>query len=129
MGLDVVEIRRRNLIQADQFPYPNLLGLTYDSGDPPALLDNLLKLADYQALRDEQVSSRADGILMGIGLASFLNNSGTGSSRNLVVRGGLHGGYECASIRVHSDGKVTIFSGRHWKRRGRCALASRRAAY
>jgi len=50
---------------------------------------------------------------MGIGLACFLDKSGTGSSRNLAVRGGLHGGYESASIRVHSDGKVTVFSGSH----------------
>ena len=113
MGLDVVEIRRRNLIQADQFPYPNLLGRTYDSGDPPALLDNLLSIADYRALRAEQKELRAEGILMGIGLASFLDKSGTGSSRNLAIRGGLHGGYESASVRVHSDGKVTVFSGSH----------------
>jgi carbon-monoxide dehydrogenase large subunit len=113
MGLDVVEIRRRNLIRADQFPYPNLLGRTYDSGDPPALLDKLLDIADYQGLRVEQEKLRADGILMGIGLASFLDKSGTGSSRNLAVRGGLHGGYESASVRVHSDGKVTVFSGSH----------------
>ncbi|MDA1324577.1 MAG: xanthine dehydrogenase family protein molybdopterin-binding subunit [Proteobacteria bacterium] len=113
MGLDVVEIRRKNLIQADQFPYPNLLGRTYDSGDPPALLDNLLEIADYQALREEQQKLRANGVLMGIGLASFLDKSGTGSSRNLAVRGGLHGGYESASVRVHSDGKVTVFSGSH----------------
>lgn len=113
MGMDVVEVRKRNLIRADQFPYPNLLGRTYDSGDPPALLDRLLELADYEALREEQKLLRADGILMGIGLACFLDKSGTGSSRNLAVRGGLHGGYESATVRVHSDGKVTVFSGSH----------------
>ncbi|MGE0424939.1 MAG: xanthine dehydrogenase family protein molybdopterin-binding subunit, partial [Reyranellaceae bacterium] len=113
MGLDVVEVRRKNLIRADQFPYPNPLGRTYDIGDPPALLDKLLAVADYPALRREQARCRAGGVWMGIGLAAFLDKSGTGSSRNLATRGGLHGGYESAIVRVHSDGKVTLFSGSH----------------
>ncbi|MBT5051438.1 MAG: molybdopterin-dependent oxidoreductase, partial [Rhodospirillaceae bacterium] len=128
MGMDVVAIRRKNLIRADQFPYPNLLGRTYDSGDPPALLDRLLKIADYEALRAEQQSLREDGILMGIGLACFLDKSGTGSSRNLAVRGGLHGGYESATVRVHSDGKVTVFSGSHSHGQGHDTAFSQLAA-
>ena len=47
---------------------------------------------------------------MGIGLACFLDKSGTGPRGNLAKRGGLHGGYESATVRVHSDGKVTLFS-------------------
>ena len=128
MGLDVVEIRRRNLIRADQFPYPNLLGRTYDSGDPHSLLDNLLAIADYDNLRVEQIYLRKKGILMGIGLACFLDKSGTGSSRNLAVRGGLHGGYESASIRVHSDGKVTVFSGSHSHGQGHATVFLQLAA-
>src|SRR5690606_21269454 len=62
-------------------------------------------------LRAEQARLRKDGVLMGIGLACFLDKSGTGSSRNLATRGGLHGGYESATVRVHSDGKATVFSG------------------
>ena len=54
LGIDVVEMRRRNLIARDDFPYPAPGGRTYDSGDPPALLDKLLGLADYPALRREQ---------------------------------------------------------------------------
>jgi aerobic carbon-monoxide dehydrogenase large subunit len=50
---------------------------------------------------------------MGIGLAAFVDKAGTGPSRNLAERGGLHGGFECATVRVHSDGKVTIFAGSH----------------
>jgi carbon-monoxide dehydrogenase large subunit len=111
MGLDVVEIRRRNLIPAERFPYPNRLGRTYDSGDPPALLQKLLEIADYDGLRAEQARLRDGGVLMGIGFACFLDKSGTGSSHNLAARGGLHGGYESATVRVHSDGKATVFSG------------------
>jgi carbon-monoxide dehydrogenase large subunit len=50
---------------------------------------------------------------MGIGLAAFIDKAGTGPSTNLARRGGLHGGWESAIVRVHSDGKVTIFSGSH----------------
>ena len=53
------------------------------------------------------------GVLMGIGLAAFIDKAGTGPSGNLAKRGGLHGGWESAIVRVHSDGKVTMFSGSH----------------
>ena len=113
LGIDVVEMRRRNLIASADFPYPAPGGRTYDSGDPPALLDRLLMLADYPALRREQHELRGQGVLMGIGLAAFIDKAGTGPSGNLAKRGGLHGGWECAVVRVHSDGKVTVFAGSH----------------
>jgi carbon-monoxide dehydrogenase large subunit len=113
LGIDVVEIRRRNLIAHDAFPYSAPGGRVYDCGDPPALLDKLLSLAHYPALRREQKELRRQGILMGIGLAAFVDKAGTGPSGNLAKRGGLHGGWESAVVRVHSDGKVTIFAGTH----------------
>jgi len=113
MGMDVVEIRHKNLIPFEGFPYQTQVGRIYDSGDPPALFKKLLDLADYPKLRDEQKRLRDEGVLMGIGIACFLDKSGTGSSRNLATKGGLHGGYESASVRMHSDGKVTVFSGSH----------------
>jgi carbon-monoxide dehydrogenase large subunit len=113
LGLDTVEIRRRNLLARSEFPYPAPGGRTYDSGDPPALLAKLLDLADYAALRREQAELRRRGVLMGIGLACFIDKAGTGPSGNLAKRGGLHGGWESAILRVHSDGKVTVFAGSH----------------
>ena len=113
LGIDAVEIRRRNLIARSDFPYPAPGGRVYDSGDPPALLEKLLSLADYPALRREQVELRKQGVLMGIGLACFIDKAGTGPSANLAKRGGLHGGWESAIVRVHSDGKVTVFAGSH----------------
>ncbi len=113
LGIDVAALRRRNLITAADFPYPAPGGRTYDSGDPPALFARLLELADYRALRAEQSGRRARGQHMGLGISCFLDKSGTGSSANLASRGGLHGGYESAIVRVHSDGRVTLFSGSH----------------
>jgi carbon-monoxide dehydrogenase large subunit len=113
LGIDVVEMRRRNLIARSEFPYSAPGGRVYDSGDPPALLQQLLTLADYPALRREQAALRRTGILMGIGLAAFIDKAGTGPSANLARRGGLHGGWESAIVRVHSDGKVTVLAGSH----------------
>jgi carbon-monoxide dehydrogenase large subunit len=113
LGMDAVEIRRRNLIGHADFPYPAPGGRVYDSGDPPALLDKLLSLVNYPALRQFQAELRKQGTLMGIGLACFIDKAGTGSSANLAKRGGLHGGWESATVRVHSDGKVTVFAGSH----------------
>jgi carbon-monoxide dehydrogenase large subunit len=113
LGIDAVEMRRRNLIGRADFPYPAPGGRTYDSGDPPALLEKLLALADYPALRKQQSELRRQNILMGIGLACFIDKAGTGPSANLALRGGLHGGWESAIVRVHSDGKVTVLSGSH----------------
>ncbi len=130
LGIDVVEIRRRNLIGARDFPYPAPGGRVYDSGDPPALLEKLLALADYPKLRKEQAALRRQGVLMGIGLAAFIDKAGTGPSGNLAKRGGLHGGWESAVVRVHSDGKVTILAGSHSHGQGHeitfCQVASDR---
>jgi aerobic carbon-monoxide dehydrogenase large subunit len=113
LGIDAVAIRRHNLISRAEFPYPAPGGRVYDSGDPPALLDRLLALADYPALRREQADLRRWGTLLGVGLAAFVDKAGTGPSANLAKRGALHGGWESANVRVHSDGKVTVFAGSH----------------
>src|SRR5262249_57748776 len=93
LDIDVVEMRQRNLIARGEFPYSAPGGRVYDSGDPPALLQRLLTLADYPALRREQARLRADGVLMGVGLAAFVDKAGTGPSGNLAQRGALHGGW------------------------------------
>ncbi len=113
LAIDTVEIRRRNLLAKSDFPYPAPGGRVYDSGDPPALLEKLLDLAGYGALRREQAALRKQGVLLGIGLACFIDKAGTGPSSNLAKRGGLHGGWESAIVRVHSDGKVTVYAGSH----------------
>src|SRR5258708_18480993 len=70
LGIDPVELRRRNLVPADAFPYTSAMGLVYDSGDYPACLDAALAALDYDALRAEQRARRArgDASLLGVGL-------------------------------------------------------------
>src|SRR5258705_9869109 len=75
LGLDPVEVRRRNLVQPDQFPYRTPSGGLYDSGDYPAVFDKALELARYDELRREQAKARAAGRYVGIGLALAVDPS------------------------------------------------------
>jgi 2-furoyl-CoA dehydrogenase large subunit len=79
-GLDRLEVRRRNLIRADEFPYPIPSGTTYDSGDYHAVIDKVLARADYRALIAERDRLRSDGLLAGIGIAACLEPSGANST-------------------------------------------------
>jgi CO/xanthine dehydrogenase Mo-binding subunit len=76
LGLDRAEVRRRNFIQPEQFPFKVPTGNTYDSGDYEAVLDKALKLADVDGWRAEQAKARAEGRYIGIGLASCQERSG-----------------------------------------------------
>jgi 2-furoyl-CoA dehydrogenase large subunit len=79
-GLDRLEVRRRNLIRAEQFPYLIPSGTTYDSGDYQAVIDKVVARADYQGLVAERNRMRAEGLLAGIGIAACLEPSGANST-------------------------------------------------
>jgi 2-furoyl-CoA dehydrogenase large subunit len=79
-GLDRLEVRRRNLIHAEQFPYLIPSGTTYDSGDYQAVIDKVLARADYAALVAERDRLRGEGLLAGIGIAACLEPSGANST-------------------------------------------------
>ncbi|MCE2483400.1 MAG: molybdopterin-dependent oxidoreductase [Alphaproteobacteria bacterium] len=114
LGIDPCELRRRNLIRAEQFPYTTPTDLTYDSGDPPQLMQKLVDISNYQGLRAEQRRLRAQGTLMGIGLAAFMDGAGFGPSKMLAEMGAVRwGGWDSATIRVHPSGKVTALCGSH----------------
>ncbi|HEY8579888.1 MAG TPA: xanthine dehydrogenase family protein, partial [Beijerinckiaceae bacterium] len=80
LGLDRIELRRRNLIRADEFPYLIPSGTRYDSGDYHTVIDKVLAHADYEALLAERDNLRAQGLLAGIGVAACLEPSGGNSS-------------------------------------------------
>jgi 2-furoyl-CoA dehydrogenase large subunit len=79
-GLDRIEVRRRNLIRAEEFPYLIPSGTTYDSGDYHAVIDKVLARADYAELTAERDRMRAQGVLAGIGIAACLEPSGANST-------------------------------------------------
>ena len=78
LGMDPAEIRRRNLIRYDAFPYRNALGYTYDSGDYARALSRVQERLPYRDWRARQAAGRAEGRLIGIGLAAFVDRSGPG---------------------------------------------------
>jgi carbon-monoxide dehydrogenase large subunit len=99
IGLDPVEIRRRNLIQPDEFPWTNPGGTIYDSGNYPGLLDHALEVASYEAMLLERDARREQGELVGVGLATFVEMTGLGPETGRVL--------------AHPDGTVTAFTGSH----------------
>ncbi len=111
LGIDAAEIRLRNYLQEEDYPYTNPVGRWYDSGNPPGQHDKLMTLANYEDLKAEREILHSDGIRMGIGMAGFSETSGVGPSREGAGRGFLASTTESAKVRVHQDGKVTLFSG------------------
>lgn len=100
-GVDPVEVRRRNFIPTDRFPYASsggkeMGGYVYDTGDYEKTLDHLLTVVDYEGLRKEQTAAREEGRLVGIGLSSYVEVCGFEN-------------WGAARIQVHSDGSVTCY--------------------
>jgi aerobic carbon-monoxide dehydrogenase large subunit len=112
LGIDVVEIRRRNMLKTADFPYKTALGVTYDSANPHGLLDKVLQLTNYAALRREQAERRLRGELVGLGFAGFVDCCGAPSKAAKAI-GRRIGGYDTMQIRIHPSGKVTLYCGTH----------------
>jgi len=111
LDLDSAEVRRRNFVPADRFPFTTVTGMTYDSGDYHRNLDAALERADYDALRQRQRELREQGRYLGIGIASYVEFCGLGPSQLLGRVGFARGGWESATVRVHPGGTVTVYSG------------------
>ncbi|HEX6904549.1 MAG TPA: xanthine dehydrogenase family protein molybdopterin-binding subunit [Thermoanaerobaculia bacterium] len=113
LGIDRVEIRRKNLIQPDQFPYQTPVALEYDIGDYPATLDMALQAIDYPGLAQRKEASKARGKLRGFGISTYIEACGIAPSALVGALGARAGLYEAASVRVHPTGSVSVFTGTH----------------
>ncbi|MDE2950842.1 MAG: molybdopterin-dependent oxidoreductase [Chloroflexota bacterium] len=100
LGMDPADVRRKNYIKPEQFPYKTPTGSTYDTGNYEANLDTALETANYTALRQEQAQRRAEdsNTLLGIGMATYVEMCGFGP-------------YESGQVRVEPSGTVTVFTG------------------
>ena len=116
LGIDPAEIRRRNFVPPEAFPYEAPAGATYDSSDYPAGMDKALELADYEALKAERERARAEGRLFGIGLAAGVEPSGSNMAYVTLAQtpeersraGGRSGGLGSATVAVDPSGSVTV---------------------
>ncbi len=97
LGMDPAEIRRRNFIPPDRFPFTTVMGQVYDSGEYERAMDKALALVGYRELRKEQAAARDRGEVLGIGLATYVEPCGLG--------------WESGSVRVERTGAVTAVTG------------------
>ncbi|HKA01051.1 MAG TPA: xanthine dehydrogenase family protein molybdopterin-binding subunit [Candidatus Solibacter sp.] len=103
---DPAELRLKNFVHADEFPYSTATGLAYDSGDYAKPLRKALETVDYKALRAEQAEARKAGKLMGIGISTYGEICALGPSAALPA-----GGWESATVKIEPTGKVTVLTG------------------
>jgi aerobic carbon-monoxide dehydrogenase large subunit len=106
LGLDPADVRRRNFIAPDAFPYATATGLTYDSGDYATTMEKALLLADYAGLRKKQAELRKQGRYLGIGLSTYVEVCGMGPSAGMPAAG-----WDSATVRVEPTGSVTVLTG------------------
>jgi aerobic carbon-monoxide dehydrogenase large subunit len=106
LGMDPVELRIRNFIRPEQFPYTTKTGWTYDSGEYEKTMREAMRIAGYDDLRREQAERRGRGEYMGIGVSFFTETVGAGPRKDMDIAGlGMADG---AELRVHPTGKAVL---------------------
>jgi carbon-monoxide dehydrogenase large subunit len=108
MGIDRIELRRRNFIQPEQFPYSNSTGMTYDSGDYERALDKALEMIGWDELVAEQAAARSRGRIVGLGLSVYTEFAGFGDSYELQLIGFDRATWEQAVVTVTRTGSVIV---------------------
>jgi carbon-monoxide dehydrogenase large subunit len=113
LNMDPVDVRRKNFIQPEDFPFTQHFGLVIDSGDYEKSLDKALQLAGYDGLRKQQAEMRKQGRYMGIGLSTWIELCGFGPSAATAPGTGGIGLVESAQVRVFPTGSVVVYTGTH----------------
>ncbi len=111
LQIDPAELRRRNLIRADEFPYKVASGLVWDRSSFRESLEGACRAVGYQALREEQRAARAEGRWVGIGIATYAELTGIGSRISAAPGMPINTGTETATVRIDSTGTVTAAFG------------------
>jgi carbon-monoxide dehydrogenase large subunit len=113
LSMDPADIRHKNFIPKEEFPYQTPVAFMYDSGDYDALFHKAMTMADYSALRRQQAEARKQGRLVGIGIVGCIEASGPAPSKVAGSLGSAVGFWESGVVRVHPSGKVTVLTGSH----------------
>lgn len=106
LKMDPAEVRRKNFIKPNQFPYQTQMGAVYDSGDYEKALDAALTASNWKGLVAERDQARAEGRLVGLGLAFYVEVCGLGPSSSLPT-----GGWEHGQVTIERDGRITATTG------------------
>ena len=113
LGIDPVELRRRNFIQPHEFPYATPVALVYDTGNYEASLARALALSDYANFPARKAAAKAKGLLRGIGFSCYIEACGLAPSKLALSLGAGVGLFESGEVRVNPTGSVTVFTGTH----------------
>ena len=113
LGMDPIEIRRKNFIQKDEFPYATPVALEYDTGDYVATMDKLQEIADLDGFEARSSESRQKGLLRGLGINCYIEACGIAPSNLVGMLGARAGLYESATVRVNATGSITVMTGCH----------------
>jgi carbon-monoxide dehydrogenase large subunit len=113
LGIDPAELRRRNFVKPDQFPYQTPVAVQYDTGDYDATLDKALEMADAAGFAARRKESEARGKKRGLGIASYIEACGIAPSSLVGALGARAGLYEAATVRVNPTGSISVFTGSH----------------
>ena len=113
LGVDPVELRRRNYIGADQFPYQTPVAVEYDTGDYHATMDRVVEMIDRAGFAGRRRESEARGRLRGLGITSYIEACGIAPSQLVGQLGARAGLYESATVRVNATGGLVVMTGSH----------------
>ena len=113
MGIDPAEIRRRNFIQPDEFPYQTPVALVYDTGNYEATLAAALSASDYAGVAARKAEAKSRGKLRGVGLSCYIEACGIAPSAVVGSLGARAGLYEAATVRVNPTGSISVLTGSH----------------
>jgi len=113
LQIDPAEIRRRNFVQPDEFPYQTPVALTYDSGQYELALDKALELIDYRNFSQRRDDSMQNGKLRGLGFSAYIEACGIAPSQVVGSLGAGVGLWESAQVRFNATGSISVFTGSH----------------
>ncbi|MDH3666928.1 MAG: xanthine dehydrogenase family protein molybdopterin-binding subunit [Paracoccaceae bacterium] len=113
MGIDPVELRKRNFIAPDAFPYQTPVAVQYDTGNYGATMDKAVAMADLDSYAARKTASEAKGKRRGLGIASYIEACGIAPSSLVGALGARAGLYEAATVRVNPTGNVAVMTGSH----------------
>ena len=113
LGLDPFEVRRKNFVTPDMFPYTTPVALVYDTGNYHATLDKVMELADVAGFEARRAASATKGRLRGMGLSTWIEACGIAPSHLVGILGARVGLYDAATVRVNATGNLSVMVGAH----------------